>query len=101
MLRLSDFRFFFAECTSHYNALCQSVEQDDDLKGTEESEDDSVVNNNRYMYTCRCPDGYGYENCTKAIRTPMSYSHQRAPCELKDLSDMIPMSQERKHFMTF
>ena len=67
MLRLSDFRFFFAECTSYYNALCQSVEKDDDLKGTEESEDDdSVVNNNRYMYTCRCPDGYGYENCTKA-----------------------------------
>ena len=67
MLRLSDFRFFFAECTSYYNALCQSVEQEDDLKGTEESEDDeSVVNNNRYMYTCRCPDGYGYENCTKA-----------------------------------
>ena len=81
MLRLSDFRFFFAECTSHYNALCQSVEQED-VKGTEESEDDdSVVNNNRYMYTCRCPDGYGYENCTKAIHQCL-YRHQRAPCEL-------------------
>ena len=86
MLRLIDFRFFFTECTSHYNALCQSVQQDD-LKRTEESEDDSVVNNNRYMYTCRCPDGYGYENCTKAIH--QNHTHAAisvAPCELRYLS---------------
>ena len=64
MLRLSDFRFFFTSCTSHYNALCQSIAK---AKEEEEDEDDDVdpVNNSRYMYTCRCPDGYGYENCTR------------------------------------
>ena len=63
MLRLSDFRFFFTSCTSHYNALCQSVAKTAETE--EEGDDAAAVNSNRYMYTCRCPDGYGYENCSR------------------------------------
>ena len=72
MLRLSDFRFFFTSCTSHYNALCQSIAKGEQKTTEEEEDDDAAVNNSRYMYTCRCPDGYGYENCTRVINTDYS-----------------------------
>ena len=71
MLRLSDFRFFFTSCASHFNALCQSIAKEHQKTSAlvgEDEDDDSVVDNNRYMYTCRCPKGFGYENCTKVIR---------------------------------
>ena len=43
MLRLSDFRFFFTSCTSHYNALCQSIAKGEQKTTEEEEDDDAAV----------------------------------------------------------
>jgi hypothetical protein len=82
MMRLSDLRFSSVSCTSHYSALCQlpsSITNENEDDGDDESkvisarspssasprDDETSAQGSRYMYSCRCPNGYGYENCTE------------------------------------
>ena len=59
MLRTSDLRLLTTSCSSHYGALCY-------VKARNRLTEASTSTGSRYMYTCRCPDGFGYENCTAA-----------------------------------
>ncbi len=50
-----------------YYALCQSdplIESDQDAKGASTHRDADYESGYPYYYSCQCPQGYGYENCT-------------------------------------
>ena len=59
-----------ADSRGFFVGLCQRNVNDSHTQ--EESKSKQTADDLSYLYTCQCPEGYGYENCTKVNKRELT-----------------------------